>query len=379
MGLGAWLGRTEQAAASGGLTWTSWTDLAAAADRIGWVDRDRASGIAGVGRGVDLVAAVVAGLRPNAVKWADNVNRPLEILPRPALFRDPDPQWHGPSTWLSAAIMDLMWDGNFFARWDAPDRLGYPTRLAVVTPGRVSWGPSLDPAEPGSVYQVSAAAGRVEVPAPLMLHAAVNVPSDSRMGRGILHRYQQLLRLMIAVDDATYTVMRDGKPVGVLTADVDMTGEELREVKDAFIAGVRKDGIAAAVRARFDPVSWSAGDLALVPARELNLRLAADITGVPPYLLGVPSESRVYSNMESEWSNFVRVTVQRYLSPLQDGLTRCLPRGQTAAFNTDELTRPDAATRWANHRIAHDIGAATVDEIRQEERMGPLPGEGSRP
>lgn len=370
MGIWTWL-RTERATGSG-LTWTGWSDVAQRASRYGWIDRELASGLPGVGRGVDLVAAVVGSLRPDAVKFLDDVSRPLEVLHRPALFVDPDPQWHGPSTWLSAAVADEMWDGNFFARHDAPDRLGYPTRLPVLPPSRVSWGPSPDPREPGQVYLVDTGEGRVAVPPGQMLHAAVNVPSGARMGRGILARYQRLLQLMLAVEDATFTVMRDGKPVGVLTADVDMTGEELLEVKDAFIAGVRRDGIAAAVRARFEPVSWSSADLALIPARELNLRLAADITGVPPYLLGVPSESRVYSNMESEWSNFVRVTVQRYVAPLQDALTDCLPRGQTALFDFDELTRPDAATRWANHRVAYDIGAATVAEIRQAERMGPL-------
>lgn len=369
MGLGSWL-RTERATGSAGLTWTSWSDVEGAAERIGFVDRERAAGLPGVGHGVDLVASVVGSLRPNSVRNLHDPVSPLEVLPRPGLFRNPDPQWHGAATWLAAATADMQWDGNCFARREDPDRLGYPGRLPLIPPSVVSWGPSQS--DPGSTYIVDTPAARIEVPPADMFHAAVNVRSGQRMGRGILDRYQHLLRLMIAVEQATFTVMRDGKPVGILSADVDMTGDELKQVKADFIAGVRRDGIAALVRSQFAPVSWSAQDLALVPAREHNLRLAADITAVPPYLLGVPSESRVYSNMETEWSNFVRVTVQRYLGPLADAFGRCLPRGQDAAFNTDDLTRPDAATRWANHKIAHDIGAATVAEIRQEERMGPM-------
>lgn len=376
MGLGAWLTpqdkRIEHATGAAGLRWTTWSDVADSATAVGWVDRDRAEGLPGVGRGVDLVSAVIGSLSPNSVKWADEHTRPIELLARPQLLQNPDPQWHGASTWTSAAVADLQWDGNCFAPKTAPDRLGYPTRLPLLPPWRVSWEPSTDPGDPGSAYIVAGASRRVEVAAADMFHAAVNVASGSRMGRGILHRYQDLLALMVVVERATFVVMRDGKPVGVLSTDMDMTTSELQGAKRAFIDGVRSDGIAALVKAQFESVSWNAQDLALIPAREHNLRLASDMTGVPPYLLGVPSESRVYSNMETEWSNFVRVTVQRYLNPLQDALTGCLPRGQVARYNTDDLTRPDAATRWANHRIAWDIGATSIAEIRQEERMGPM-------
>ena len=208
-----------------------------------------------------------------------------------------------------------------------------------------------------------------------IVHFAVDVDSGSRMGRGILHRYQDVLRVIAVVERATYVVMRDGKPAGLISTDVDMTAEELAAVKGGFIDGVRRDGIGALVRAQFGQISWSASDLALIPAREFNLRLASDVTGVTPYLLGVPSESRVYANIDSEWANFVRVTVQRYTGPMQDALTDCLPRGQTVRYNTDDLARPDAATRWTNHEKAVGMGAMTIDEVRQVERMGPMPEE----
>lgn len=379
MGIGSWLlpqgARVERATGPEGLAWSSWPDLLSSAADVGWVDRDRAQGLPGVGRGVDLVSSVIGSLVPNPLRNADDPQRINEMLPRSALLRDPDPQWHGISTWLSASVADLMWDGNCFAPKTDPDRLGYPTRLPLLAPWRVSWEPSAE-GDPGKVYVVGGGGRRAEVAPADMFHAAVSVASGDRMGRGLLARYQDLLRLMVAVERATYVVMRDGKPVGVLSTDMDMTTGELQSAKRAFIDGVRADGIAALVKAQFDAVSWNAQDLALIPAREHNLRLASDITGVPPYLLGVPSESRVYSNMETEWSNFVRVTVQRYLNPLQDAFTGCVPRGQVVRFNTDDLTRPDAATRWANHRTAFEIGAVTIDEIRQEERMGPVTGGG---
>ena len=110
----------------------------------------------------------------------------------------------------------------------------------------------------------------------------------------------------------------------------------------------------------------------MVPTREFNLRLASDITGVPPYLLGVPSESRVYANMETEWANFIRVTLGRYLSPLEHVWSQCFPANKVVRFRTDQLLRADAAARWAMYEAADRIGAMTRDEIREMERMPPL-------
>jgi HK97 family phage portal protein len=387
-GLGAWLSPGPQrfaaergGAAPAGWRFIDWDTFTADAADSGPITRHRAMGLPGIGRGINLVADTIGGLTPNAIKYWDDTLRPIEILPRPPVLTDPDPLWHGRATWLAAGVRDLMCDGNCFAdKTVEVDRLGYPTRLPLLPPHAVTWGPSRNPPPPGAApakaYTVSApeTGATLERAAGEMFHAAVGVDSGQRMGRGILQTHQDVLKLIAAVERATMVVMRDGKPVGVLSVDVDLPPDELAQVKGGFIAGVRRDGIAALVKASFSSVSWDANQLALVPAREFNLRLAADCTGVSPYLLGVPSESRIYSNTENEWDNFTKVTVQRYTAPLGDALTQCVPRGQVVRFNLDDLRRPDSKTRWANHKISFDIGAMTVDEIRQEERMGPLPG-----
>lgn len=384
---GAWIHRLSEPApellpsADPLLRWLSWEDVDSEASTVGWVSRERAEGLPGVGRGVRLVSAVLAQMQPHEVRNLWDPDTPLVVLPTSQVLRDPDPAWHGYSTWMAAAAADMQWHGNCFAdRSAAPDRLGYPTRLPLITPQRVSWQRSTDPGRPPGwkVYVIGPAAGstdteRVELDPDDMFHAAVDVPSGKRMGRGIIDSYQATLRLMVVVERATFVVMRDGKPAGMISTDVDMDSDELAGVKAALITGIRRDGIGAMVRASFNQMSWNAQDLALVPAREFNLRLASDMVGVPPYLLGVPSESRVYSNNEGEWSNFLKVTIARYQLPLQDALTRCVPRGRDVQFNSDDLSRPDAAARWANWRIAREIGAMTVGEIRQEERLGPLP------
>lgn len=385
MGLGRWLTRGSESGSSDGtrgVRLVPWDDVEASVSAMGPVGREQAEGLPGVGRGVELIRAVIASLTPRTIKYLYSPDRPIEVVPSAQVLLEPDPGWHGRATWASAVVADLAWDGNAFADLTREtDRLGYPTRLPLIAPGRVTWEPSQtredtktyvvgpDPEMPGMGGQQ-----RVEVDPSELWHAAVGVDSGRRMGRGILDRYQQALKLIVAVEQATWVVMRDGRPVGVLSVDADMTAAELTAAKQSFIRGVKSDGVAALVKAQFASVGWSATDLALIPAREHNLRLASDLTGVSAYLLGVPSESRVYANSENEWSDFVRVTVERYIEPIQDQLTRCVPRGQWVRYDTDDLARPDAETRWKNWKTAAEIGAMSIEEIRQEERLGPMTG-----
>lgn len=384
--LGSWLSRLTLPAAEPAevpaLRFLSWDDVESEALSVGWVSRDRAEGLPGVGRGVRLVCAVLSQMPAHEVRNLWDPGVPLVVLPTTPVLRDPDPQWHGYSNWMDAAVADMQWHGNAFAdKLADPDRLGYPTRLPLIAPDRVRWERSTNPRKPDGwkVYAVypdpvaGEASGRREIDPADMLHTAVDVRSGRRMGRGILDSYQETLRLMVVVERATFVVMRDGKPAGLLTSDTDMDAEELAAVKAALIAGIRRDGIGAMIRADFKQMSWNANDMALVPAREYNLRLASDMVGITPYLLGVPSESRVYANVEAEWSNFLKVTVARYQLPLQTALTRCIPRGRDVLLDTDDLARPDASVRWANWKIAAEIKAMTIPEIRQEERLGPLP------
>lgn len=386
--LGAWLARLAarqddtQEPEAPRLRWTDWADVPALMAGVGWVSRERAEGLPGVGRGVQLVCAVMSQMPPREVRNLHVPDAPLVVLPPSPVLLNPDPLWHGYETWVSALVADLQWHGNGCAdKTAAPDRFGFPTRLPLIGAQRVTWERSTNPRKPEGwkVYAVGpdpdeyAGSGRRELDPDEMLHVAVDVPAGKRMGRGILDKYQDTLRLIVVVERATFVVMRDGKPAGLLSTDVDMDADELAGLKTALIAGIRRDGIGAMVKARFDQMSWNATDLALIPAREYNLRLASDMVGVTPYLLGVPSESRVYANSEDEWRNFLKVTVARYQLPLQWALTQCIPRGRDVLLDVEDLSRPDAKSRWQNWKIAHDIGAMTIGEIRQEERLGPMP------
>jgi HK97 family phage portal protein len=302
---------------------------------------------------VDLVSGVISQLEPSLVEDHEEA-APTKHLAKPPLLKNPYPAWHGRAAWLSAVASSLMWHGDAFAYRgpEVQDYRGYPLSLPLIDASYVTFD--------RGVYKVN----QTEVPASDILHMVVSPKAGYVMGRGILDRYQTELQILQATEQAQFVLMSEGRPVGILSSNLDLSPTELAEAKTSFLSAMQTSGVAALSNATYAGIQWNAQDLAMVPAREFNLRMASDIVGVPPYLLGVPSESRVYSNMETEWANFIRVTLGRYLVAIEAALSTCFPNGKVVKFDTTQLLRADSAARWSLYEKAINLGVATAEEVR---------------
>jgi len=357
-----------------GAGFVSWPGLESWAAGQPAPTRAEALSLPGIGRGVEIMQSVVGSLQPVPVRGGWFQERVNELLDVPTVLRDPDPAGLGAAKWHSDALADLMLVGNSFGDMRTRNADGTPVEVPLIEPERVRW--ERDPSTGLHRYAVAPDSGGpgVLIDPDDMWHAVVGGRSGFRMGVGVCEQYATQLRIMLVVEEAQHVIMRAGKPVGVLSVDVDMIPEELADAKASFIRGVQGDGIAALVRAKFDPVSWNANDLALVPAREFNLRTAALITGIPGHMLGVPSSNRIYSNVESEWRSFVVTTVARYTQALEDAWSKAWPRHTRIRYPVADLFRAEAETRWRTYTLMAGLGATSVDEIRQAEGMGPMLG-----
>lgn len=345
---------------------TPWPGIMNDAITAPYVTEQQAEGLPGLGRGIELISGVISQLHPLLFKDAENPTRPTELLPTPQLLKNPDPYWHGLPEWLTALVASLFWNGDGFA-YRGPevcDYRGYPTRLPLLPADRFEWREGR--------YWVSSTAGQVGLDPGDVAHFVVGARAGNQFGLGILERYQVELNIMLATENSQFVVMKNGKPMGIISLGVDVNEDQAEQYKTAFLNAVSSTGVAAMGNADFKPVQWNSTELSMVPTREFNLRLASDISGVPPYLLGVPSESRVYANMETEWTTFIRVTLGRFLRAIESELSTCFPRGVTVRFDVDQLLRSDAAARWGVYATAKGLGAITVDEIRAAESLPPL-------
>jgi hypothetical protein len=66
-------------------------------------------------------------------------------------------------------------------------------------------------------------------------------------------------------------------------------------------------------------------------------------------------------------------TVRPYLVTLENAFSALLPDKQYVKFNSDALIRADLKTRWDVNQIRVAMGAASIDEIREQEDQPPLP------
>lgn len=116
----------------------------------------------------------------------------------------------------------------------------------------------------------------------------------------------------------------------------------------------------------------NAKDLALVELAQFSESRIAVMLGVPPFLVGLPSggDSMTYSNVSSLFDFHHRSSLNPKAKTVMSALSNWgLPRGQAVELNRDEYTRPDLLSRAEAYERLAGIGAISVNEVRQMERL----------
>ena len=83
--------------------------------------------------------------------------------------------------------------------------------------------------------------------------------------------------------------------------------------------------------------------------------------------------SNTYSNQESRNRDFVTFSLMPWASTVEDVLSSLLPEGTWLEVDFAGLLRPDSATRFATNVSAAGGPLETVNEVRAEENLPPLP------
>jgi HK97 family phage portal protein len=103
----------------------------------------------------------------------------------------------------------------------------------------------------------------------------------------------------------------------------------------------------------------------------------AMIFRIPPHMIGDVEKSTSWgAGIEAQGIGFVTYTLMAWLTLWEQACNRdFLPGGEFfTQFNVNKLLRGDRAARYAAHAIARQWGWASVNDIREEEEMPPIPG-----
>ena len=320
-------------------------------------------GVPAFGRGVELIAAALAGVELRAYRFDTEQQINVRMEPAPEILREPDPlstPWH----WKYAMVNDLILYGNHFAALGEPNSAGWPRWLQPIDATRVALGRS---DEGKLVWKV----GDQYLPWGSLFHVSAGNRSGKILGRGVVAQYFDALGGLLATDQhARRYFQAGGTPTGILqSTDPDLTQAQADRIKQRYretVGAGSREPLVLPATYTFTPVVSDADKQQLVDARRWDAQLAAIVLGIPAYKLGLPGTSMTYQNIEQADIAFVQDSVSRWGDPIQASVTKwLLPAGQMARFDYAGRMRHDAKQRAEIMQAEISAGLLTSDEGRQ--------------
>jgi HK97 family phage portal protein len=163
---------------------------------------------------------------------------------------------------------------------------------------------------------------------------------------------------------------QSGVPTGVLTTNLQLTGEQAAEIAERWHSKQSTRQIAVLGNGvSYDQVSLSPKDALFTDVAAQSVQAVARLFGIPARLLvtGVDGTSLTYANLSDEERTFWRHTLSAYTDPIEDAFSNLLPRNVEVDFDFEDLFKSDVTTRYQNYAVAIQAGFMTPEYVMQEE------------
>lgn len=334
------------------------------------VTREQALSVPAVRRGRNLICSV-------ATMQLEQRGPDNEVEPS-ALLRQIDPDVPNIVT-IAQTVDDLLFDSIAWWLVTATDFAGYPVSARHLDVRAVS----LEPPANGKARaplpsDIDPRGGVVWVDGkPVAGNRVIRFDSPNP---AVLKHAGREIRRAIALDKAAVTYASDPRPADYFTPTpgAEELSDEQVLVELAKWKAARKrraTGYVPASMTYHSVDSPAPRDLQLVELqRQVNLDIA-NALGIDPEDLGISTTSRTYANDVDRRRNKLNEVLGPYMRAVTDRLSMgdVTRRGYTVRFNTTDYLQPNPTERWATYSSAKAIGAMTVPEIREAERMPPLP------
>lgn len=170
---------------------------------------------------------------------------------------------------------------------------------------------------------------------------------------------------------ASQWVGGSGIPTGILSTDQDITAEQSKQAKAAWMeSNAPGAGIAVIGKGlHFSPTILKPAEVQFLESRAFDVLAVGRMFGIPAHMLlaSVDGSSMTYQNVNDAATDFIRWTAMGYLREIEDALTALLPRATVARFNLDALLRADTAERMTTHSTAIAAGIYPAEYARKIE------------
>lgn len=315
--------------------------------------RNRAIKIAAVSKARRIIATRIGALPLVAVKGTQELGTqpPLLVQPENGLARSTT------ITWTADA---LFFHGRAF--WHITERTadGFPVFGRWVPEGH---------AGVNNAGQLDTAFGTPVSPADSIRFDAPDA--------GILTDASDTLRRALSLNRSASKAEDNPVPiVNLKNNGEDLTNEEIDAMIERFETKRKQSAVGYTSRGLEVQTFGAPPENLLIDARKTIILEIARHTGIPAGKLDAAIEGTAltYTNRVTENQQLIDEVLQPYMTAIADRLSMddMTPHGTTVRFNTDTLTTPDIATRYAYYQTGIDAGIITAAEAREAEGMKPL-------
>ncbi|MCX3064212.1 phage portal protein [Streptomyces beihaiensis] len=299
----------------------------------------------------------------------------VQLLPLSSLFNGPSSQGNL-NDWMWRAVLSMVYRGNAVGYITARDYLGYPTMVEWLPMDWVQVVDSMPYGRGSFVNPIWYVLGHEVDPVDLVHIPWFTLPGKI-LGLSPIGAFASMATTSLAAQEYMEAWHATG---GVPPGTFKNTAKKVDQAEAAVI----KQRLVQAIKTRqpivhgtdwdYTAITVPAYEAQFIATLKLGATQLAAIYGVPPELIGGETGgSMSYSSPQQREIELIQFTLLPWMSKLESHLSMLTPRGQCVKFDADALVRLDPLTRWSIHEKKRLIGAANIDEIRNDEHRPPLP------
>jgi len=197
-------------------------------------------------------------------------------------------------------------------------------------------------------------------------------------GSGVLGRHAATLRLAVEVRGYASGTFRSGVPAGYLKVTAPgLNQEQADKLKTAWLSahgGNRRSIAVLNATTEFNAISVNPVDAQLVEVDHMALRMVAHAFNLSARALDSGASSgNTYANIQDERQDRVDDTLLPWKRVFEESVSAVLPYGTWLELDMRGFLQTDPLKRTAYYQAMTDLGAMVPAEVRQLERMPPLP------
>lgn len=280
---------------------------------------------------------------------------------------------------LAQTLEDLVFDAIAWWRVTAKTADGFPFYARRYDPDTVSLEPPPNARMPAPLPSGEDPRGAVVWMdgEPVPANQVIRFDSPNRAVRKVLG---DTIRRAIRLSRAGTMYADNQRPLDYFSpadGEPEHEDDEIEEVLDDWITRRKRSSTGYVPQwLKYNTVdSPTPADLQLAELKREATLDVANALGVDPEDLGVSTTSRTYANAVDRRIDRINDLLAPYMLAISQRLSMgdVTKRGYTVVFDVDDYMKSNPTERWNTYQTAKNIGAITVDEIRENEKKPPLP------